>query len=198
MIANETTEALVERICRAAKEAAPVLARAGTAARNDALRAMARGVRERAEFLKAENAGDVAAGEARGLSAAMIDRLRLTDKVIAQMADGIDEVAALPDPLGGIERLSPRPNGLLVGRMRIPLGVIAIIYESRPNVTADAAALCVKSGNAVILRGGSEAIRSNVAIAGILRDALSGAGLPKDAVALVPRTDRDAIDALLT
>ena len=108
----------------------------------------------------------------------------------------LDEVAALPDPLGGIERLSPRPNGLLVGRMRIPLGVIAIIYESRPNVTADAAALCVKSGNAVILRGGSEAIRSNVAIAGILRGALAGAGLPEDAVSLVPRTDRAAIDVL--
>ena len=198
MIANETTEALVERICRAAKAAAPPLARAGTETRNDALRAMARGVRDRAEFLKAENAGDVAAGEAHGLSGAMIDRLRLTDRVIAQMADGIDEVAALPDPLGGIERLSPRPNGLLVGRMRIPLGVIAIIYESRPNVTADAAALCVKSGNAVILRGGSEAIRSNVAIAGILREALAGAGLPEDAVSLVPRTDRAAIDALLT
>ncbi|MBE0605149.1 MAG: glutamate-5-semialdehyde dehydrogenase, partial [Deltaproteobacteria bacterium] len=134
----------------------------------------------------------------RGLSGAMIDRLRLTDKVIAQMADGIDEVAALPDPLGGIERLSPRPNGLLVGRMRIPLGVIAIIYESRPNVTADAAALCVKSGNAVILRGGSEAIRSNVAIAAVLREALAEAGLPDDAVSLVPRTDRAAIDVLLT
>ena len=198
MNATETTEALVERICGAAKAAAPPLARAGTAVRDGALRAMARGIRERADFLKAENTGDVATGEARGLSGAMLDRLRLTDKVIAQMADGIDEVASLPDPLGGIERLSPRPNGLLVGRMRIPLGVIAIIYESRPNVTADAAALCVKSGNAVILRGGSEAIRSNVAIAGILREALAGAGLPEDAVSLVPRTDRAAIDALLT
>jgi glutamate-5-semialdehyde dehydrogenase len=198
MTENETTEALVERICRAAKSAAPPLARSGTSARNDALRAMARGVRGRAEFLMAENALDVAAGEANGLSAAMIDRLRLTDRQIAQMADGIDEVAALPDPLGGIERLSPRPNGLLVGRMRIPLGVIAIIYESRPNVTADAAALCVKSGNAVILRGGSEAIRSNLAIAGILRQALVGAGLPEDAVSLVPRTDRAVIDSLLT
>ncbi|MBE0568593.1 MAG: glutamate-5-semialdehyde dehydrogenase [Deltaproteobacteria bacterium] len=198
MNANETTDSLVERICRAAKEAAPPLARSGTTARNDALRAMARGLRGRAEFLKEENAGDVAAGEARGLSGAMIDRLRLTDEVIAQMADGIDEVAALPDPLGEIERLSPRPNGLRVGRMRIPLGVIAIIYESRPNVTADAAALCVKSGNAVILRGGSEAIRSNAAIAGILREALVSAGLPEDAVSLVPRTDRAAIDALIT
>ncbi|HEY6096803.1 MAG TPA: glutamate-5-semialdehyde dehydrogenase, partial [Candidatus Deferrimicrobium sp.] len=198
MNANETTEAMVERICRAAKAAAPLLSRAGSEVRNDALRAMARGLRDRAEFLKTENTGDVSAGEANGLSGAMVDRLRLTGKVIAQMADGIEEVAALPDPLGGIEGLSTRPNGLLVGRMRIPLGVIAIIYESRPNVTADAAALCVKSGNAVILRGGSEAIRSNVAIAGILREALAGAGLPEDAVSLVPRTDRAAIDALLT
>jgi len=176
MTVSGTTVALVDRICRAAKAAAPPLARSGTSVRNDALRAMARGIRDRAEFLKAENAGDVAAGEARGLSGAMIDRLRLTDEGIAQMADGIDEVATLPDPLGGI----------------------AIIYESRPNVTADAAALCVKSGNAVILRGGSEAIRSNVAIAGILREALAGTGLPEDAVSLVPKTDRGAIDALLT
>ena len=110
MTANETTEAMVERICRAAKAAAPPLARAGTAARNGALRAMARGIRERAAFLKAENAVDVAAAEANGLAGAMVDRLRLTDKVIAQMADGIDEVVALPDPLGGIERLSPAPT----------------------------------------------------------------------------------------
>jgi glutamate-5-semialdehyde dehydrogenase len=198
MTENETTEALVERICRATKASTSALARAGTTARNDALHAMARGLRDQAEFLKAENAGDVAAGEANGLSVAMIDRLRLTDTGIALMAAGIEEVAALPDPLGEIERLAPRPNGLLVGRMRIPLGVIAIIYESRPNVTADAAALCVKSGNAVVLRGGSEAIRSNVAIARILREALAGAGLPEDAVSLIPRTDRAAIDSLLT
>jgi glutamate-5-semialdehyde dehydrogenase len=197
MTANETTEAMVERICRAAKEAAPPLARAGTAARNDALRAMARGVRDRAGFLKAENAGDVAAGEANGLSGAMIDRLRLTDRVIAQMADGIDEVAALPDPLGGIEGLSTRPNGLLVGRMRIPLGVIGIIYESRPNVTADAAALCLKSGNAVILRGGSEAIHSNLAIGGILQEILRDLSLPETAIQIVPTTDREAITELL-
>ncbi len=153
MCANETTEALVERICREAKAAAAPLSRSGATVRNDALRAMARGLRDRAEFLKAENAVDVAAGETRGLSGAMIERLRLNDKSIRQMADGIEEVAALPDPLGGIERMDRRPNGLLVGRMRIPLGVIAIIYESRPNVTADAAALCVKSGNAVMLDG---------------------------------------------
>ena len=198
MSAHETTEAMVERICRAAKAASVPLARAGTSAKNDALRETAKGLRARAEFLKAENGRDVEAGAARGLSGAMIDRLRLTDAVIRQMADGIEEVAALPDPVGGIERMERRPNGLLVGRMRIPLGVIGIIYESRPNVTADAAALCVKSGNAVVLRGGSEAIASNSAIAGILRDALASAGLPEDAVSLIPLTDRAAIDALLT
>jgi glutamate-5-semialdehyde dehydrogenase len=198
MSEHETTVALVERICRAAKAAAPLLARAGTSEKNSALQAMAKGLRARAEFLKKENARDVEAGKARGLSGAMLDRLRLTDAVIRQMADGIDEVVGLPDPVGGIERLERRPNGLLVGRMRIPLGVIGIIYESRPNVTADAAALCVKSGNAVVLRGGSEAIASNAAISAILREALSSAGLPEDAVSLIPRTDRAAIDALLT
>jgi glutamate-5-semialdehyde dehydrogenase len=200
MTMNETgsTVKMVEDICRAAKEAAPALAHAETAAKNRALQAMAEGLVSGAGGLKRENAKDVEAGKARGLSAAMIDRLLLTDARIRQMADGIGEVIALPDPVGGIERLERRPNGLLVGRMRIPLGVIGIIYESRPNVTADAAALCVKSGNAVVLRGGSEAIHSNAAIAGILRDALSAAGLPVDAVSLIPRTDRAAIDALLT
>jgi glutamate-5-semialdehyde dehydrogenase len=195
---RETTAAMVERICRAAKAASVSLAHAGTGPKNDALRAMARGLRSRAEFLRAENARDVETAAARGLSGAMIDRLRLTDAVIRQMADGIEEVAALPDPVGGVERMERRPNGLLVGRMRIPLGVIGIIYESRPNVTADAAALCVKSGNAVVLRGGSEAIASNAAIASVLREAMASAGLPEDAVSLIPRTDRAAIDALLT
>jgi glutamate-5-semialdehyde dehydrogenase len=197
MSETETTGTMVESICRAAKEAAPALARAETAARNLALRAMSDGLVSRADVLKRENAKDVASGKARGLSEAMLDRLLLTDARIRQMADGIGEVIALPDPVGGIERLERRPNGLLVGRMRIPLGVIGIIYESRPNVTADAAALCVKSGNAVVLRGGSEAIQSNAAIAGILREALTAAGLPVDAVSLIPRTDRAAIDALL-
>jgi glutamate-5-semialdehyde dehydrogenase len=194
----ETTATMVENICRAAKASAPALARAETAVKNRALRAMAEGLLSRADFLKLENTRDVEAGKTRGLSAAMLDRLLLTDARIGQMAEGIGEVASLPDPVGGIERLERRPNGLLVGRMRIPLGVIGIIYESRPNVTADAAALCVKSGNAVVLRGGSEAIHSNAAIAGVLRHALSAAGLPEDIVSLIPRTDRAAIDALLT
>ncbi|MCL2103102.1 MAG: glutamate-5-semialdehyde dehydrogenase, partial [Syntrophorhabdaceae bacterium] len=193
-----STENLVVRICKAAKAAATALAGSGTLERNAALKAMSEGLIARCAFLKEENAKDMEAGKAKGLSAAMLDRLSLTDARIKQMADGIDEVAALPDPIGGIERVTRRPNDLLVGRMRIPLGVIGIIYESRPNVTADAAALCVKSGNAVVLRGGSEAIHSNAAIAEVLREALVKAGLPADAVSLIPVTDREAIDAMLT
>ncbi|HEU4949145.1 MAG TPA: glutamate-5-semialdehyde dehydrogenase, partial [Candidatus Deferrimicrobiaceae bacterium] len=149
------------------------------------------------EELQAENRKDMEAGKSKGLSAAMLDRLLLTDARIRQMADGIEEVIALPDPVGEVLKMWRRPNGLWVGRMRIPLGVIGIIYESRPNVTADAAALCVKSGNAVVLRGGSEAIHSNTAIARILREALAGSGLPQDAVSIIDRTERGAIDVLL-
>ncbi|HEY7585031.1 MAG TPA: glutamate-5-semialdehyde dehydrogenase [Candidatus Deferrimicrobiaceae bacterium] len=187
----------VERICRAAKEASVSLGRADSSKKNAALAGMAKGLRGRAEWLKAENLKDVEAGKARELSAAMLDRLLLTDARIRQMADGIEEVIALPDPVGEVLKMWRRPNGLWVGRMRIPLGVIGIIYESRPNVTADAAALCVKSGNAVVLRGGSEAIRSNTAIARILRDALSESGLPDDSVSIIERTDRSAIDCML-
>ncbi len=187
----------MEKVCRAAKEASADIGRAGTAAKNAALAAMAKGLRGQAARLKDENRKDMAAGKAKGLSMAMLDRLELTDARIAQMAAGIEEVVALPDPVGRVERMERRPNGLWVGRMRIPLGVIGIIYESRPNVTADAAALCVKSGNAVVLRGGSEAIRSNAAIAAVLREALSFAGLPADAVSFIAQTDRAAIDEML-
>ena len=191
------TKAAVERVCRAAKAAAAEIGRADTAAKNAALAAMAKELRAQAGRLKEENRKDMAAGKAKGLSVAMLDRLELTDARIAQMAAGIEEVAALPDPVGEVERMERRPNGLWVGRMRIPLGVIGIIYESRPNVTADAAALCVKSGNAVILRGGSEAIHSNAAIAAVLRGALVYAGLPADAVSFIAQTDRGAIDEML-
>jgi glutamate-5-semialdehyde dehydrogenase len=187
----------VEQICRAAKEAAARLGRADSSKKNAALAGMAKGLRGRSEWLKAENRKDMDAGKAGGLSAAMLDRLLLTDARIRQMADGIEEVIALPDPVGEILKMWRRPNGLLVGRMRIPLGVIGIIYESRPNVTADAAALCVKSGNAVVLRGGSEAICSNTAIARVLRDALPESGLPEDAVSIISQTDRAAIDCML-
>jgi glutamate-5-semialdehyde dehydrogenase len=187
----------VEQACRAAKEAAALLGRADSSKKNAALAGMAKGLRGRSEWLKAENRKDMDAGKARGLSDAMLDRLLLTDERIRQMADGIEEVIALPDPVGEVLKMRRRPNGLLVGRMRIPLGVIGIIYESRPNVTADAAALCVKSGNAVVLRGGSEAISSNTAIARVLRDALPEGGLPEDAVSIISRTDRAAIDCML-
>src|SRR5512134_429659 len=192
-----STKAAVEKVCRAAKAASAEIGRADTAVKNAALAAMAKGLRVQAGRLKEENRKDLVAGKAKGLSAAMLDRLELTDARIGQMAAGIEEVAALPDPVGEVERMERRPNGLWVGRMRIPLGVIGIIYESRPNVTADAAALCVKSGNAVVLRGGSEAIRSNTAIARVLREALGASGLPADAVSIIEQTDRGAIDALL-
>ncbi len=187
----------VEQVCRAAKEAASLIARADASRKNAALAGMAKGLREGSEALQAENRNDVDAAKTKGLSGAMLDRLLLTDARIRQMADGIEEVIALPDPVGEVLKMWRRPNGLWVGRMRIPLGVIGIIYESRPNVTADAAALCVKSGNAVVLRGGSEAIRSNTAIARTLREALSGSGLPENAVSIIEQTDRAAIDALL-
>jgi glutamate-5-semialdehyde dehydrogenase len=192
-----TTPRTVADICRAARDASALLAAAGTSQKNQALASMAKGLSDRAEWLKAENAKDMAAARAKGLSPAMLDRLALTDDRIRLMSAGITEVIGLPDPVGEIEKMGRRPNGLLVGKMRIPLGVIGIIYESRPNVTADAAALCVKSGNAVVLRGGSEAIHSNSAIAHVLRAALADAGLDMDAVALIENTDRAAIDELL-
>ena len=184
-------------VCRAAKEASARMGRAGTAEKNEALAAMAGGLRDRAEWLMEENRKDLDAAASRGLSGAMLDRLTLTGSRIEQMAAGIEEVVALPDPVGEVEKMWRRPNDLWVGKMRIPLGVIGIIYESRRNVTADAAALCIKSGNAVILRGGSEAISSNTAIARILREAMTHAGLPADAVSVIERTDREAIDRML-
>jgi len=190
-------EDIVNAVCRAAREASARMGRAGTAEKNTALLGMAGGLRDRAEWLKEENGKDLRAATDRGLSGAMLDRLTLTDDRIEQMAAGIEEVAALPDPVGEVVKMWRRPNDLWVGRMRIPLGVIGIIYESRPNVTADAAALCIKSGNAVILRGGSEAIFSNTAIARILREAMERADLPADAVSVIERTDREAIDRML-
>jgi glutamate-5-semialdehyde dehydrogenase len=149
------------------------------------------------ERIREANAGDLAEAERKGVSAPLVKRLELSDARWADMIAGLRDVAALPDPVGRIEQLNVRPNGLRVGRMRIPLGVIGIIYESRPNVTVDAAALCVKAGNAVILRGGSEALRSNLALADELRAAARDTGVPEDAVAIVPLTDRAAIDHLL-
>ncbi|HYE35937.1 glutamate-5-semialdehyde dehydrogenase [Methylocaldum sp.] len=180
-----------------AREAARSMSRAETAAKNGALLAIADALESNAQVLMAENHKDLEAGRQRGLDGAMLDRLDLTEKRIAAMAQGLREVAALSDPVGEITGLTYRPSGIQVGRMRVPLGVIGIIYESRPNVTADAAALCLKSGNACILRGGSEAIHSNKAIADCIRDGLEQAGLPRDAVQLIETTDRAAVGELI-
>jgi len=188
---------LTAEIAERARKASFILAKAASGPKNDALLRMAKGITGRAAYIIGENAKDVEDARAKGLSPAMIDRLRLTEERLEKIADGLRQVAALEDPVGGIVRTWKRPNGLIVGKMRIPLGVIGIIYESRPNVTADAAGLCVKSGNAVILRGGSETIRSNVAIGEVLRDSLREAGLPEDAVQVIPVTDRDAVLEML-
>jgi len=183
---------------RAARAAARVLARAGSRAKDDALHAMARALeRDTAKLLEA-NQQDLDAGRAKGLEPAMLDRLTLTNQSVAAMAEGLRQIAALHDPVGEITDLSYRPNGIQVGRMRVPLGVVAIIYEARPNVTADAAGLCLKSGNAAILRGGSEAIRSNQAIAACVREGLASAGLPEAGVQVIETTDRAAVGELIT
>ncbi|MDH5191095.1 MAG: glutamate-5-semialdehyde dehydrogenase [Gammaproteobacteria bacterium] len=180
-----------------ASMASRALARSTTNARNNALLEIANQIEQSASELKAENSKDLAAGKANGLSDAMLDRLALTDNGIATMAEGIRQIAALPDPIGEITDLKYRPSGIQVGYMRVPLGVIGIIYESRPNVTADAAALCLKSGNAAILRGGSEAAHSNQAIAKTIKAGLEKAGLPADAVMVVETTDRAAVGELV-
>ena len=184
-------------IAQHAKEASTALSRMPSDMKNKALMAMSEALVRQSAFLKTENEKDLREARQSGLPAAMLDRLTLTDKTIAGIAQGMAEVVALPDPVGKITSMWRRPNGLLVGRMKIPLGVIGIIYESRPNVTADAAALCLKSGNAVILRGGSEAIHSNLAIAKILREVLADMSLPEAAIQVIPVTDREAVYELL-
>ncbi len=180
-----------------AKKAARSLVNLSTEAKNSVLLHMAASINEKRDFIKIENQKDLVAGRQKGLSDAMLDRLELSDNVIDAMQAGLAEVAALPDPVGEVTNLVKRPNGLMVGRMRIPLGVIAMIYESRPNVTVDAAALCLKAGNAILLRGGSEAIHSNRALASVLQDALESQGIIGDAVQLIPITDREAVTVLL-
>jgi glutamate-5-semialdehyde dehydrogenase len=187
----------VRKMARGAREASRPLARLSTGAKNRALLAMAEKLEQNQERLIYENRKDLAAGEKAHLSSSLIDRLRLTPSVIRGMAGGLREVARLPDPVGEVPRMWKRPNGLMVGRMRIPLGVIGIIYESRPNVTADASGLCLKSGNSVILRGGSEAFHSNQAIGQILRKVLVEMGLPQEAIQVFPHTEREAIREML-
>jgi glutamate-5-semialdehyde dehydrogenase len=181
-----------------ARRAAAAMSRAETAAKNAALTAMATAIEQARDHLIAENRKDLDAGRRDGLDDALLDRLMLNAERIAGMAEGLRQVAQLPDPVGEITDLNYRPSGIQVGRMRAPLGVIGIIYESRPNVTADAAGLCLKSGNASILRGGSEAIHSNKAIAVCIQAGLRSAGLPEDAVQVVETTDRAAVGALIT
>jgi glutamate-5-semialdehyde dehydrogenase len=181
-----------------ARAAAREVARASTEAKNRALLAAAAAIRRDAANLVAANAEDLASARAGGKDAAFIDRLALTQKAIEAMAAGLEQVAELADPVGEVSDLREQPSGIKVGRMRVPLGVIGIIYESRPNVTADAAALCLKSGNACILRGGSESVRSNQAIAACMHEGLRDAGLPEDAVQVVETADRAAVGILLS
>jgi len=183
---------------RQARTASRGMARAGTAQKNRALLHIAAAIRRDAAQLKEINARDVERARANGQDAAFIDRLTLTDRAIDTMATGLEQIAALPDPIGEISNMKFRPTGIQVGQMRVPLGVIGIIYESRPNVTVDAAALCIKSGNATILRGGSEAIESNGALAALIEEGLADAGLPANAVQVVATTDRAAVGKLIT
>ncbi|MBW2619433.1 MAG: aldehyde dehydrogenase family protein, partial [Deltaproteobacteria bacterium] len=180
---------LVLGLAQEARSAARELAKLDTATKNQALLAMSDMLLENAAEIQAENKKDVDAAQRNGLSAAMIDRLLLSDQVMESMAEGLRDVAALPDPVGEVTGMWTRPNRLQVGRVRIPLGVIGFIYESRPNVTADAAGLCLKSGNAVILKGGSEAINSNLAIASVVGRALEQSGAPRAAIQVIPTTD---------
>lgn len=181
----------------AARSASRAIGKASTGQKNQALDEIAEQILAQAEVLKKANALDMEAGKEKGLDAALLDRLELTDERINSMAEGLRQIAALPDPVGIISNLAYRPSGIQVGQMRVPLGVIGIIYESRPNVTADAAGLCLKSGNAVILRGGSEAIHSNQAIAVCIKHGLEVSGLPADTVQVVKTTDRAAVGELL-
>ncbi|MDR3480899.1 MAG: glutamate-5-semialdehyde dehydrogenase [Burkholderiaceae bacterium] len=181
-----------------ARAASRAMAKADTAAKNRALGLIAAAIRRDAAQLRAANQLDLEAARAAGLAPAMLDRLTLSDKAIATMAEGLEQVVALADPIGEISNMKFRPSGIQVGQMRVPLGVIGIIYEARPNVTVDAAGLCIKSGNATILRGGSEAIHCNRALAQLVKEGLAGAGLPSDAVQVVDTTDRAAVGELIT
>ena len=193
----DSVAAYMNAVGNAARQAAAVVARADTAAKNGALTTMAAAIRRQATTLLEANARDVEAARAKQLDAAFIDRLALKPAMVEAMAEGLTQMAALPDPVGVITDLTSRPSGIQVGKMRVPLGVIGIVYEARPNVTADAAALCLKAGNAVILRGGSEALRSNLAIAACVHEGLRESGLPEAAVQMVATPDREAVGHLV-
>ena len=187
----------MQQLGKQARQASRILANTDTQQKNQALLYIAEALEANAATLKAENAKDLAAGRDKGLDDAMLDRLTVSDKTIASMAEGVRQVASLADPIGTISDMNYRPSGIQIGKMRVPLGVVGIIYESRPNVTVDAAALCLKSGNATILRGGSEAIHSNRAIAECVKQGLAKAGLPSAAVQVIETTDRAAVGELL-
>jgi len=189
--------AYMAHVGAAARGASAVMAASSTAARNGALTGLARLLRAEREALKAANREDLDAAQAAGLAAPLVDRLRLDDAALATVAEGCEQIAAMADPIGEIVSLQRRPSGIAVGRMRVPLGVFGMIYESRPNVTIEAASLAIKSGNAAILRGGSEALRSNMALARLVQRALGEAGLPAEAVQLVETTDRAAVGRLI-
>nr|WP_315466707.1 glutamate-5-semialdehyde dehydrogenase [uncultured Undibacterium sp.] len=188
----------IQTLGQQARQASRAMAKADTATKNQALLAIATAIRREALALRAANELDLAAAKALGMEAAMLDRLALSDKAIATMAEGLEQIARLSDPIGEISNMKYRPSGIQVGQMRVPLGVIGIIYEARPNVTVDAAGLCIKSGNATILRGGSEAINCNRALANLVKEGLRNAGLPEQAVQVVDTTDRAAVGALIT
>ncbi len=187
----------MQQLGKQARQASRILANTDTQQKNQALLYIAEALEANAATLKAENAKDLAAGRDKGLDDAMLDRLTVSDKTIASMAEGVRQVASLADPIGTISDMNYRPSGIQIGKMRVPLGVVGIIYESRPNVTVDAAALCLKSGNATILRGGSEAIHSNRAVAECVKQGLAKAGLPSAAVQVIETTDRAAVGELL-
>ncbi len=195
---NTALDQAIRQLAKDARAASRGMARASTEQKNNALHTLARLIREQAPALRTANDLDLDAARKSGLEAAMLDRLTLSDKGIESMAQGVEQIAALPDPVGSITDMSTRPSGIQVGKMRVPLGVIGIIYEARPNVTADAAALCIKSGNATILRGGSEALNSNRAIAALVQQSLAEAGLPAQGVQCIDTTDRAAVGILIT
>jgi len=197
MMESKDIRASVIEMAKKARAASRPLAAVPSPVKDRVLLRTAEALLARREAIAAENELDLAAGRGKGLSPAMLDRLALSEKVINSMVQGLREVAALPDPVGQVEQMKRRPSGITVGRMRVPLGVVGMIYESRPNVTIDAAALCLKAGNAVLLRGGSEAIHSNLALAGVLQEALAAEGLDPACVQVIPFTDREAVNVLL-
>ena len=194
---NKSLRSIVNEISKNALDASRIVSTASSEVKNKTLRSMAKLLRDSGKYLIQENKQDLDYAKRKGISKSMIDRLLLNNSRIDSMATSLEEVAELNDPVGEVVKMWKRPNGLIVGKMRIPLGVIGIIYESRPNVTSDASGLCLKAGNSVILRGGSESIYSNMAIGAVLHEALNENGLPAEAVQIIPVTDREAILELL-